>query len=138
MLIGPIECEIRNNLFLIECDGLLIINNSDFKFLKIRLTQLKVNSVFSLIPELGAEVVHIDEEPYGKPRCNIYHGPLKGKKKQKTVEQAIKIDLRESITAEHQKCTVDFFLNITGNETENRNILILLYCYKTTLLEVLQ
>lgn len=48
MLIGPIECEIRNNLFLIECDGLLMINDSDFKFFKIRLTQLNVYSVFSL------------------------------------------------------------------------------------------
>lgn len=63
----------------------------------------------------------------------------KQQQQKKTVERAIKIDLRESITAEHQKCTVDFFfLNVTGNETENRNILILLYCYKTTLLEVLQ
>lgn len=71
-----------------------------------------------MIPELGAEVVHIDEEPYGKLRCNIYHGPLKEKKKKtattkkKTVERAIKIDLRESITAEHQKCTVDFFFSM--------------------------
>lgn len=63
----------------------------------------------------------------------------KQQQQKKPVERAIKIDLRESITAEHQKCTVDFFfLNVTGNETENRNILILLYCYKTTLLEVLQ
>lgn len=70
-----------------------------------------------MIPELGAEVVHIDEEPYGKLRCNIYHGPLKEKKtkqqqQKKTVERAIKIDLRESITAEHQKCTVDFFFSM--------------------------
>lgn len=55
------------------------------------------------------------------------------------VEQAIKLDSPESITGQHQKCTVDFFfLIITGNETENSNILILLYCYRTTLLEVLQ
>lgn len=54
------------------------------------------------------------------------------------VEQAVKLNSSKSITAEHQKCTVDFFLIITGNETENSHILILLYCYRTTLLEVLQ
>lgn len=57
----------------------------------------------------------------------------------KEVEQAIKLDSTQSITAEHETCTVDFFFPlITGNETKNSHILILLYCYRTTLLEVLQ
>lgn len=97
MLIGPIECEIRNNLFLIECDGLLIINDSDFKFFKIDPAE-RVLSFLSVIPELGAEVVHIDEEPYGKLRCNIYHGPLKEKKKTATTKKNSRTSNQDRLT----------------------------------------
>lgn len=102
--------------------------------MKIKLIELNIDPV---IPELRAEGVLMEEDAgdqlvqrHPLVQYKTYHGPL---------EKSIKLDSPESFTAEHQKCTVDFFfLNITGNETENSNILILLYCYRTTLLEVLQ
>lgn len=63
---------------------------------------------------------------------NAYHGPLKKSNKQSSWIQlnASQQNIRSALWI--------FFFIITGNETENSNILILLYCYRTTLSEVLQ
>lgn len=76
---------------------------------------------------------------------NTIPSSTKKKKYNKTwttekVKQTIQLDLTASITAEHQKCTVDLFFSPHENWKfkKNSNVLILLYCYKTTLSEVLQ
>lgn len=74
-----------------------------------------------MIPELRAERVHMKEDCAAAPEDRIPWTTDEGK-------QAIKLNSPDTITAEYQKCTVDFFLIITGNETVNSNILILLYC----------
>lgn len=63
-----------------------------------------------MIAELGAEGARMEEEAGGRLWCNAIPSSKKKKPIPWTtkVQQAIKLESTESITAENQ-CTVDFF-----------------------------
>lgn len=66
-----------------------------------------------MIPELGAEGVRMEEEVGVRLRCNAIPSSKKNIPwTTKEVEQAIRLDSTEIITAEHHKCTVDFFFSL--------------------------